>query len=275
MNIPYITIGCLAALLLLFLLYRCYLALGRSKEKYETGCCKTIGSREVQEDAFALEANEQGLLAVLSDGMGKEIGGKIASRTAVGVFTELFEEYNALDHPSYFFQKAFTSANREILNLMEEGRGGAALSAVMIQDDLLYFGIVGNVKIAVYRNEELIPVGTGHTIDVLAENKYYQGLLTREDALAMLEEKRIYNYLGRDGFKEIEFYDEPIHLKYKDIVVLMSDGIYEGLEWKQIEEVLSQRKSCKNMAFDLIERINCKQGEKDNASVVLIRVGEE
>lgn len=274
MSIPYWIIAGLMLIFLALFSYRVCLMTGGREQKYETGCCKTIGSREIQEDEFALEENENGLLAVLSDGMGKGMGGKLASKTAVKVFRELFLDYNALDHPSYFFQKAFQSANREILNQMDEGRGGAALSAVIIQDHILYYGIVGNVKIAVYRNGELIPVGTGHTIDVLAENKYYQGMLAREDALLMLEKKRTYNYLGRDGFGEIEFYDEPVHLRYGDVVALMSDGIYEGMEWKRIEEYLSNKKSCQDTAFDLIEYINRQEGEKDNAGVVLIRVGE-
>ena len=77
----------------------------------------------------------------------------------------------------------------------------AAVSAVRIQGGFLFYGIVGNVKIAVFRNGELIPLGTGHTVDVLAQDKYVEGVLTREDAPSMLQEKRIYNYLGRDGFK--------------------------------------------------------------------------
>ena len=56
----------------------------------------------------------------------------------------------------------------------------AAVSAVMIQGGFLFYGIVGNVKIAVFRNEELIPLGTGHTVDVLAQDKYVEGVLTRD-----------------------------------------------------------------------------------------------
>ena len=123
-------------------------------------------------DYFTIEENENGLLAVLADGMGKEAGGRIAAKTVIRVFKEIFETYNMADHPSYFFKKAFQTANREILKQMDEGRGMAAVSAVMIQGGFLFYGIVGNVKIAVFRNEELIPLGTGHTVDVLAQDKY-------------------------------------------------------------------------------------------------------
>ena len=150
----------------------------------------------------------------------------------------------------------------------------AAVSAVMIQGGFLFYGIVGNVKIAVFRNEELIPLGTGHTVDVLAQDKYLEGVLTREDALSMLQEKRIYNYLGRDGFKEIRFYDKPVRLQEGDVVAIFSNGMQESVTWKEMEDCLARKKSCKRMAFDLVELVNQKKGDKDNASVILIRVGE-
>lgn len=274
MSIPYITIRILSVLLAVVFVYRFFLALQNGRRRYETGACKTIGSREIQMDYFAIEENDNGLLAVLADGMGKEAGGRIAAKTVIRVFQEIFGEYNMLDHPSYFFRKAFQTANREILKQMEEGRGMASAGAVMIQGGFLYYALVGNVKATVFRNHELVSLGTGHTLDILAEDKYYQGVLTRKDALAMLHEKRVYNYLGRDGFWEITFYDRPIRLKKGDVVAVFSNGMYESVAWKQMEDYLSQKKSCKKTALDMVEAVNQKKGDKDNASVILIRIGE-
>lgn len=281
MSAPYLTILALSVFALIFVLCRLVVGLRDREKRCEIGCCKTIGSREVQEDFYQVRKTKDGLLAVLADGMGRELGGKIAARKVTEVFSELFEEYNALDHPVYFFQKAFQTANREVLNLLDDGRGSAVASAVMLRESslvgelpTLYYAIVGNVKIAVFRNDELIPVGSGHTINVLAESKYYSGDLTREDALSMLHATRVYNYIGRDDFKDIEFYDMPIQLKRDDVVVLMSDGIYEELDWRELEEYLGQRKNCQQTALDVIEHINQKTGTKDNACIVLIRVGE-
>ena len=131
--------------------------------------------------------------------------------------------------------------------------------------------MAGNVKIAVYRNGSLVPLSSGHTIDVLVEERFMEGSITRENALMMLENRRLYNYLGQDGFQEIEFFDTPVLLKEKDIVVLMSDGIYEGMDWKTIEEALAGKKKCQQKAFDIIEVINAgNRKDKDNASIVLV-----
>ena len=98
------------------------------------------------------------------------------------------------------------------------------------------------------------------------------GRLSREDALVMLENHRLYNYLGQDSFKDIEIFDRPISLQRGDIIVLMSDGLYELIPWKEIEDVLSGGQDCQSMAYALMEKVNQNSAEdRDNASVILLR----
>lgn len=267
----FIIIVILIWILLLILLRFFTMREGRVQKRYRIGKSMTIGTRQIQEDQYGVCYTAHGLLGVLADGMGKGYGGKAAVNIAVETFKKLFAGYNAFDHPLYFFNRAFHDANREILNQLDEGRGGASVAAVVLKDKELYYATAGSVKIAVFRNGSLFPVTSGHTVNVLAEKKYYQGNLTREEALQMLNNHRLYNYLGQDGFKEIELFDTPVPLKDKDIVAVMSDGVYEGLDWKEIEEVLAERKKCQDKAFDIIERINMSsKKDKDNASVLLI-----
>lgn len=244
---------------------------GKVVRRFKVGKAMTIGTRQVQEDDYGICQSSEGFLAVLADGMGKNYGGKVSARIAVDTMKEMFANYQAAENPAYFFQKAFRQVNREILNELDDGRGGASMSAVLIKDNFLYYAVAGNVKVAVYRNGNLIPLSTGHTIDVLVEDRFKEGAITREDALTLLENKRLYNYLGQDGFQEIEFFDTPIKLKEKDMIVLMSDGLYEGIQWKTIEELLSGKKKCQQKAYEIIEMINAgSRKEKDNASLVLV-----
>lgn len=273
-NQPIIIIILLQLVILLLMLIRLKMYINRKpKEKYEVGASMTIGNREIQEDNYNFVESNNGFLAALADGMGKKFGGKISSQIAVNTFIELFEQFDAFDNPNYFFQKAFTLSNREILKNLDDDRCGACVSTVLIRNNMLFYSLVGNIKIAVYRNGDLIPVSTGHTINMLAEDKYKNGKLTRESAINLLEEKRLYNYVGQDGFKNIEFFDEPISLKYGDIVALISDGVYEFLSWKEIENELNKNIGTQKMAFNIIEKINISQKEnKDNASIFLVKI---
>ena len=239
----------------------------------DVGSSLTVGARGVQEGFVGTLAARAGLLAVLADGMGKAYGARIASRTAVETLLDLFRDYNAFDNPQYYFRKSFHAANRAILReLGDEGYGAASVGAAMIQDNWLFYAVVGNVKLCVYRGGDLVPVSAGHTLDVLAEESFRTGRLSREDALVMLENHRLYNYLGQDGFQDVEIFDRPIKLQRGDIIVLMSDGLYELIPWKEIEEVLASGRDCQSMAYTIIEKVNQSGAEdKDNASVILVR----
>ena len=277
MTIPELVMMLLILLAAVLLILRVWLEISRMKYKKgvvgcEVGTSKTIGNREIQEDAFGVKETPDGVMAVLADGMGKRFGGKIASRTAVEVFLEMFEDGTAFYNPQYSFRKAFQGANREILKKLDEEQGCASVAAVMMKDRKLYYAVVGNVKVAVYRNHELVPITSGHTIGVLARQKYEEGKLTRQEAVSLLDQHRLYNFVGQDGFKDIEFFDTPISLYGGEYVLLMSDGLYETARWKDMEDCLESVGSCQEKAYRLIELVNQSQDEeKDNASVVVLQ----
>ena len=240
---------------------------------YESGASKTIGDREIQEDEYGIMESEGGILAVLADGAGKQIGGKIAAKLAVDAFEYVFEDEKAFYNPQYYFRKAFQGANREIMNNTINLQGRAAVSAVVVKKKKLYHAVAGNVKVAVYRNGELVPVSAGHTVNILAKQKYMEGKLSKEDAVALLDQHRLYNYVGQDGFQDVEFLDMPITLYGGEYVLLMSDGLYEMARWKEIEDCLEAKGSCQEKAYQIIELVNkSKEADKDNACVVILKV---
>ncbi len=278
MTIPESVIAFLLLMICLLILFRIFLRFsGRKREPAsvsgcESGASKTIGDREVQEDVYGIKTALEGTMAVLADGMGKRFGGKIAAGTAVEAFLQIFEDGDAFYNPQYSFRRAFQGANREILNRLEEEQGCASVAAVMVRDRRLYYAAAGNVKVAVYRNQELVPVTSGHTIDVLARQKYEEGKLTRQEAAALLERHRLYNFVGQDGFCDIEFFDKPISLYGGEYVLLMSDGLYETARWKDMEDCLEGEGDCQQKAYQLIELVNRSGKEdKDNAAVVVLQ----
>lgn len=278
MTIPESVIAFLLLLLCLLLFLRILLWFSGQKREPDlasdcvSGASRTIGDREVQEDVYGIKTAPEGTMAVLADGMGKHFGGKIAAGTAVEAFQQIFEDGSAFYNPQYSFRRAFQGANREILNRLEEEQGCASVAAVMVKDRRLYYAAAGNVKVAVYRNQELVPVTSGHTIDVLARQKYEEGKLTRQEAADLLNQHRLYNFVGQDGFRDIEFFDKPISLYGGEYVLLMSDGLYETARWKDMEDCLEGEGDCQQKAYQLIELVNRSGKEdKDNAAVVVLQ----
>ncbi len=242
------------------------------KRVTDIGTCMTVGSRDVQEDAAATMTTAAGVMAVLADGAGKTYGGRIAGRIAVDTCADIFRDYNAFNNPQYYFRKAFHCANREILKAVgDENRGTASAGCVLLREGYLYYALAGNIRICVFRDGSLIPVSTGHTVSVLAEKKFHEGKISRQDAIQLLENHRLYNYLGKDDFKDIEYFDAPVRLKEEDIVVLMSDGVYDLISLREIEHILAKTGSCQQKALAVIEKVNSDTStDKDNASVVLV-----
>ena len=116
----------------------------------------------------------------------------------------------------------------------------------------------------------------GQTLDVLAVQAYQEGKLSRQEAIWSMDEKRIWNYVGRDGFREIEICEKPIRVKKGDQILVISRGIFEELSWSEIEDILQARETAKVLADRLIEAAEAKKNpEMDNGSVLLLKIKTE
>ena len=237
---------------------------------YEVGAATTLGNREIQQDYFSVKRNNADLLLLLADGLHEN--GEIAAKLAVDTFRELFETENAALQPQYFFKRATNAANKKIINTLEERQGETSIAAVIISDSQLFYTLVGNSRIAIFRNGDLIPVSEGQTVDVLARHAYNEGKISKQDTLALLNEHRRYNTLGQDSFQEIEIFDKPLSLDKDDIVVIMSEGVFNVLRWVDIEKVLEKNSSVQKLANDIVKLVeNSPMVYKDNATVLVCR----
>ena len=271
-NLVQNVIWVMGAVLALLILVRVVLvSRGRFSTGHSQGISQTCGTRDVQEDCHAVRRSGRSVLAVLADGMGSNQGGSVSSSLAVESVLDVFERDKAFHNPNYFFQKSLRQANRRILDQLEEGTGGASVAIVLIERLTLSYAVVGNVKVAVLRGGELVPITEGHTVNVLAEKKYLEGSLTRQTTIALLQEQRLYNFVGRDEF-DIEVFDQPIQLQRGDIVALMTDGVYDTVPYSELEDLMRRGRDCQGKAEAIIRAVDLAPGEKDNASVILIAV---
>lgn len=236
------------------------------------GIAQTTGSRQVQADIAQVWSNRAGTMAVLADGIGSANTGAVCAQIAVDTVLDRFEPYHELNDPVYFFKSVFGEANQRIQKTAGERRGGASVGAAFLNHSHLYYAVAGDIRIAVMRGEEIIPLSKGQTIDVLAAQAYEDGKLSRQETLWSMEEKRVWNYLGKDGFREIEVCEQPILLKRGDKVLLTSKGIFEELSWSETEDILIDTASSQELAERMVhaaEQKNNPQG--DNGSVILIQ----
>lgn len=247
-------------------------------EKPFCGLGQTTGSQVVQADCAQAVRTGAGIMAVIADGIGKENTGKVCAQIAVDTLLDRYEPYRMLNNPEYFFRTAVYEANLQIQKTIGERKGGTCLAAVFLNGQAMHYALAGDLRIALLRGGELIPISEGQTMDVLAVHAYEEGKISKKEAVWSMEEKRAWNYLGLDGFHEIETAERPIRLKAGDQIFLASKGIWQELSWAEIEDVLISPMNPQEKAERLAAMADRKPGSsKENGSVFIIEaeVGNE
>jgi len=232
---------------------------------------QTTGNKEIQADIVQVCQSRAGTMAVLADGIGKENTGKLAAQVAADAVLDAYEPYHVLNNPEYLFRTAFLEAHSRVRRTIGERRGGAGMGAVFMNGRRLYYALAGDIRIALLRNKEIIPISKGQTMNVLAKDAYDNGLISRQETIWSLEETRIWNYLGKDGFREIEVSNPPVTLKPGDLVLMASRGIYAELSWAEIEELLLKDLTMKEKADGIVRETEKKTAsDKENGTVLLL-----
>ena len=268
---PYFIVSC--GLLIALLIIRAALGNTSGVTKLEFGFAKTPGNRQVNADEIDWAYFDDQYFFAVADGVGPGDKAKTAAKVAVHIVSRVFEQTGVGENPAYFFRNCFRGANTTILRYIPDSTAGASLLGAAIKDNLLYYALAGNCKISVFRDGELYDLSEGHTFDVLARRAFLRKEITRVDALEAVKESRLYNFVGKDGFRDLEMFDTPVTLQKGDIILLMTDGVYEFCPAGTLTDILGSRAACRVMAEKIIGALDkSNHPEQDNASVIVARV---
>ena len=239
------------------------------------------GQREGQEDSFALfnssdpaRRKEQGLLAIVADGMGGMEDGKAASETAVEVFRQRFLQWDGREAvPEWLYRGAF-AANDQIF-CQSRGLSGTTVTAVHILGDDLYWLSVGDSAIFLKRGEGVFQLNREHTyLNQLYAKELEGDVICKERAENDEDARRLTSFIGIDHLKEVDLNLRPWKLKEGDVILLCSDGISGVLTMPELKEAmsLSPDEGCA-----LLETMVLEKGipEQDNYTGVMIACGSK
>ncbi len=225
-------------------------------------------------------------LFVLSDGMGGEAHGEIASAIAVDTIVQHCsapEDTEATlifgDTPAAWSEKtkrlssAVHLANKNIYEsaqLHPEQQGmGATVTAVWINDSRLSLAHVGDSRAYLLRSGTLQQLTTDHS---LVAEQVRRGILTPAEAERSEMQSVLLRALG--AHPEIEVDSEEHTLFPGDIVLLCSDGLTRMVTEPEVAGTLQAEPDPSKAAERLVELAN-DQGGADNVTVVIIRVGSQ
>lgn len=250
---------------------------GRKSAAYRLSAGKVSGQgdRQCQEDSLAFSPpelySEQGFLAVLSDGMGGMENGDLVSGT---VTSSMMRQFSLSDgEPTERLAELFDCANRKVnrvLGMARIGTCGATVVAGLFYQGKLYYASVGDSRICLYRNGELLQLNREHIYQNELILRMINGNGTFDEAKSHPHAAGLTSFFGMGQLKYLDLPAKPLHLLPDDCVALMSDGVYRSLSGEEICRALALR------AEDAAEEIGRMIEEKkilgqDNYSAIIIR----
>ncbi|MFJ8087155.1 PP2C family protein-serine/threonine phosphatase [Lysinibacillus sp. NPDC095746] len=270
--LPYIIALIFIVVLVALLIVRNMLAQQNEKTKIAVGNGQTIGRRDEQDDYFSTAETNDGTIAVLADGISGLANGRMASTVAVNTFIEEFKKLSGLNNLEKFFKEAAFASNHMIVENLNGSNGGTTLVAAVIDNNgFLHWGAVGDSVITIFRNGEFKAINQKHIFESVLTERYISGEISQLEVQENPLKKRLINYLGYEGFKNMDIGKSPIQLNRGDKVCLFSDGVYDTLTEVEMEQILSQQATPYDIAQDIIKAVEQKRlKNQDNATIVIL-----
>lgn len=230
--------------------------------------CNVIGNtdvgckRKANEDWLDSFECDNGLVAVVCDGMGGHVGGQVASHLAVDAIRS-FLTSQFFDNPKEAIVQACNAANNAILQrgMQQPELAGMGSTCVMliVRDGKVYIGSVGDSRIYFLRSKKLIQLTKDQSyVQMLVD----AGQLTPEQAEHHPRKNEITNALGLQGMKPATVLEDPINPEAGDCFLLCSDGLSGMVSDREIEKVVGnqQNMSQQDRVNTLIQKARANGG---------------
>ncbi|MCP5048593.1 MAG: Stp1/IreP family PP2C-type Ser/Thr phosphatase [bacterium] len=228
--------------------------------------------RKGNEDFYANEKIMPGeYLFVVADGMGGHRAGDVASRLGTLSFVKSYKKLRKRKYDvPVAINRSLAKANGSILKKASSDprkRGmGTTFSAIVMIDMKAYIAHVGDSRIYLIRDDQMLQLTTDHTfVGKMVE----EGRITEDEAREHPQKNILYMSMGaREAFEpEVNEYFE---LHKDDLFIMCSDGLSNMVSDETIKEY-SLSFSPKEAVAELIKLAN-SNGGTDNITVLAIQV---
>lgn len=203
------------------------------------------GAREYQEDSFAVTEESafdtQGLLAVVSDGMGGlEMGDRVSDTVVTSVINSFYKMNGDGDQVLLALVNGANQAVNAMLGTNQIGKSGATLVMGLLKAGKFHYVSVGDSRICLYRDGQLIQLNREHVYRNELLLKAINKETTFQEAMNHPRAAGLTAYLGQGILKYIDLPAQPVTVKAEDKFILMSDGVYNALSEDEIAAALNK-----------------------------------
>lgn len=236
---------------------------------------KGLKRRNNEDACFVFLADKVYLVA---DGVGGGNAGEIASRTAVKEIANYIEDHPLAEATNKYavvnyLQACLDKTNEEIFEKArryEENKGMATTAAIVyIKGGKAYIANVGDSRVYLYRNGELVQLTEDHTYVNTLLNA---GIISQEQAAVDERKNVITKALGAEDTVEPDFFQ--LEIVKNDILILCTDGLYDEVDERSMKTILEKDISMSDVCAEMVDAAN-KNGGHDNITIISIKVTEE
>lgn len=198
-----------------------------------------IGTRKVQEDCADSIVTENGIFAVVCDGIGSRSDGGASSRMAVECFLEEFRNGYSGSFPQ-FITKTAESVDRRVYERFGNNCGTTAV-AVLVEDNKLYWLSIGDSRLYIIRGGRIRQMTTDHNYQYVLDLRRQKNLIDEEAYQRELKRSgQLASFIGMGGVDIVDVSMQPITLRSGDKLLLTTDGLYKPLGDEIISDIINR-----------------------------------
>lgn len=242
--------------------------------KFNLVADKLQGDRDEQQDAYFVEASKDGqrILCVIADGMGGHSGGRKASACVVVAAKNSWqkmvaEKQQSLSSPEKILENIIQQAY-EMMQVYEKKESISPRSTcvmLFINNDIAHYCHLGDSRLYHFRKQKLLTRTKDHSVvQMLVE----MGKVSESDMGTHEDQGRLLKWIGGEETPQATFHS--VEIEAGDQFLLCSDGLWEYVSVKQMEEALQSNTSDKHIVKRFAHQARHKsKGKGDNIALIL------
>lgn len=240
-----------------------------------------IGDREEQQDCAGYELDSEGGVFIVCDGMGGHNGGKLAGQIAVDCFFEKCRQVSSETSVDEMLLQAVVASDKEVSGLSDANgarlRAGSTAVATVIKNNSLYWISVGDSRIYLVRDGQIVQVTEDHNYYLMLNRKLLSGEISQQQYDAEKSKGHaLISFLGIDGLPYINRNDSPFEVKSGDSILMTSDGLYKLLSAEEICGIISAAENANDAVQSLVIKARraakTTSKKRDNITLSLIKI---
>lgn len=239
--------------------------------------CNVVGRtdvgcrRSVNEDSIGKADTLNGLAVVICDGMGGNVGGKVASETAVDAILFHLKEHH-YPNPKEAINNSIMAANRAVLKKAQlhpelTGMGCTCVLLIVDKNGIVYVGHIGDSRIYLIRD---------NLANHLTKDQSYVQMLVDEGSITPQEAEKhprnneITNAVGMTNMTPPVIRESPLNPVAGDCFLLCSDGLNKVVAEDEIVKIAGAHSLSTDRKAEMLINAARSKGAPDNISVQLV-----